>query len=191
MYGGSFDPVHLSHIGLAHAALGYGLSRVILVPCRIAPHKDHLPAEAHHRWAMLEAAFAGEPGIELSSFELESEEISYTHKTVEHLQSLHPGKRLTLILGYDQFLTLEEWKLFSDWGRTIDYLVFPRDGQAAEIPPGLVDLNITFATEDLPHISSSLIREEIQAGHSLEKLLPPAVALYIADHKLYQNGNQP
>lgn len=188
MFGGSFDPVHLSHVALAHAALGYGLDRVVLVPCRIAPHKDHRPVDARHRWIMLETAFDGEPRIELSAFELESDEISYTHKTIEHLQSLHPGTRLTLILGYDQFATLSSWKLFSEWGRKIDYLIFPRDGSPTSIPPKLADLNITFATENLPPISSSFIRQEIEAGRSLEKLLPPAVADYITRHKLYLNG---
>lgn len=186
LYGGSFDPVHRSHVEIVRSALGYGLEKIIVIPCRISPYKQGNPPVApEHRWAMLEAAFRSSPRVELCRYELEGRSISYTHRTIAHIQHLYPDARLSLILGYDQLASLSLWKNFSEWEQKTDYLVFPRDGLAVEIPPQLQHLKITAAKEDVPPISSTRIRLSVQLNKSLRTLVPRAVEEYIRKNRLY------
>lgn len=191
IYGGSFDPVHLGHVGLAQAALGYGIHRLIVIPCRRSPHKrpedgKEIPTSAEHRWVMLQRAFAHMPKIELSCFELDGPEYSYTWQTLEHFQKTCPqGTRLVLVCGFDSWLSLPHWARFEEWKDSVDYLVFPRKGQVVQAEPeSLKNLSVTFAKEELPEVSSTELRQALKDARS-HPLLPTLVLDYIREHQLY------
>ena len=62
LYGGSFDPPHIAHIQVPHAAMEcLGFDRVLYVPAFQSPLKETTPTSANHRIAMLELALADCP----------------------------------------------------------------------------------------------------------------------------------
>ena len=73
IYGGSFDPPHISHVLAAVYALKVGgFEQVLVVPVfEHAFQKQLTPFQ--HRWRMCELAFAGIAGAEVSALERELE----------------------------------------------------------------------------------------------------------------------
>jgi nicotinate-nucleotide adenylyltransferase len=193
--GGTFNPPHLGHLALARCALEQlGLQRVLLVPSCVPPHKraEDDPG-AEHRLRMCELAVAGVPGLEACPLEVRRGGPSYTVDTLLTLRSLHPDATLTLILGSDIARTLPSWRrpdeLMALAGIAVASRAAPagpgeggagRDAASPELPTGAISL-------DLPEVpvSSSLVRARVAAGRSLDGLVPPAVAAYIAAHALY------
>ena len=78
LFGGTFDPIHLGHLGVAEAALAaQAAGSVIFIPARIPPHKrDRQLSGSTHRMRMVELAIAGTPAFSVSSWELERDSIS-------------------------------------------------------------------------------------------------------------------
>ena len=59
--GGSFDPVHMGHIGLAQETHErFSLDQILFLPVFQSPHKPYIPlASSTHRMAMLRLALKG------------------------------------------------------------------------------------------------------------------------------------
>ena len=112
IYGGTFNPPHLGHMGAARcAAKALGLDRLLVIPDRIAPHKQ-LPMDSpapEQRLEMLQISLRDEAGIEASDLELKREGVSYTYQTVEQLREMYPHARLYLLMGTDMFLSFHNW----------------------------------------------------------------------------------
>ena len=77
--GGTFDPVHLGHIGLAQAALHeLMLDEVLLMPANKQPFKKNKHVEdALKRLRMIELAISNCEHIGVTDIELQSEGLSY------------------------------------------------------------------------------------------------------------------
>ena len=102
IYGGTFNPPHIGHISAALQAVdALRLDRLLLIPDRIAPHKQ-LPegsATPEQRLEMLEIAAKNYPQLEVSDMELLREGTSYTYLTILELKGIIrrlPGKRIIL-----------------------------------------------------------------------------------------------
>jgi nicotinate-nucleotide adenylyltransferase len=55
--GGSFDPVHLGHLGMARTAAEIvELERIVFMPCFVSPFKSETVANAEQRIKMLQIA---------------------------------------------------------------------------------------------------------------------------------------
>ena len=113
IYGGTFNPPHLGHIGAARcAAAALGLDRLLVIPDRIAPHKQ-LPVDSptpEQRLEMVRLSFGGEPNVEVSDLELKREGVSYTYQTVEQLKEMYPEAKLYLMMGTDMFTSFHQWR---------------------------------------------------------------------------------
>ena len=113
IFGGTFNPPHIGHIQAAQQAItALGLSRLLLIPDRIAPHKQ-LPENSptpEQRLDMLRIAAADCPQIQVSDIELCREGVSYTVETVTALKKLYPRAELVLLMGTDMFLSFDSWK---------------------------------------------------------------------------------
>jgi len=88
--GGTFNPVHLGHLILAQTALEtFDLSRILLVPCAVPPHKEAAGLiAAGHRRAMVEAAIEGDLRFDLCDAELRRGGVSYAVDTVRELPAI-------------------------------------------------------------------------------------------------------
>lgn len=135
IFGGSFDPVHDGHIHLATLAKeAADLDEVWFLPCRISPHKTtRPPTHGATRVEWLRTALAGIPWAKTDLMELESDEPSFSHRTLEKLASRHPENEWFWIMGGDQWAALPTWKHPEILAGLAEFIVLARDG--AEVLP--------------------------------------------------------
>lgn len=194
LYGGSFDPVHNAHLALARTALDHlALDEVRWVPTGQAWQKQGARAGGADRVAMLAAALEGEPRFVLDRQEIDRAGPSYTIDTVRALQASQSAAHWFLIIGQDQYRNLPTWKDWPSLLAAVTLAVACRDGEAPD--PGGAPLAATphrlvrLPMPPMAH-SSSDIRTRLAKGAEpsslAPSLVPPAVASYIARHRLYQ-----
>ena len=184
--GGSFDPVHWGHLVLARDAMEQaGLDRVSMVPVSRNPLKDEGPlAPAADRLAMLRAACALCPGLDVLAWELDREGPSYTIVTVERLRAAHPGAVLHWIIGEDQLPSLHLWHRIGELARMVTFLVLTRPRSSGLSSP-VEGLRLEFLRRREVDISSTEIRKRLAAGLPIGHMVPPEVSRHIEQHSLY------
>ncbi|HKY50933.1 MAG TPA: nicotinate-nucleotide adenylyltransferase [Candidatus Limnocylindria bacterium] len=181
VFGGTFDPVHVGHLGIALAALeSVPLDRVLFIPARRSPLKDRDPvASVADRVTMLERAIANEPRFALSRVELDRDGVSYT---VDTLEALRGEGELFLILGGDALADLARWRRPDRIRELATILVAER--------PGAPETDPTYGARpfDAPKldISSRELRARVARGRSLRYLVPDAVWEHITKRGLYR-----
>jgi nicotinate-nucleotide adenylyltransferase len=185
LFGGSFDPVHCGHLLVAQAAREeLALSRLCFIPAAQSPFKPHrIPADAQQRLRLLRLALAGRDWCEIDEQELNRGGISYTIDTVRAYQQRYPGTELHCLIGADHVPTLPAWRDAGALADLVRFVVIPRPGQSS------VPLPAPFRGRELSGfplgVSSSQIRDRIQAGLSIEGLVPETVAEAIRNSGLY------
>jgi len=186
VYGGTFDPIHTTHLDIARTALRHAhLDRVLFIVAARPPHKQgEVFAEAQDRLELVRAALADEPAMEASRLELDRSGYSFTVDTLDLLQQQYPGAALYLILGYDSLVELPGWRDPEGIFARAHILAAPRPGVLAPVPPmlaGHYDL-LPFQERE---VSSTDIRARIAAGEEVRAWLPPAVERLIRQKGLY------
>jgi len=210
--GGTFDPVHLGHLGAAEVARStLALDEVLVVPSHIPPHRLAQPdASGYHRFAMVALAVASARGLAASDVELVREGRSYTATTLRglHRRGFSPSQ-LFFITGADAFAEIATWHEYPAVLDLGHFVVIARPGfpvetlrsrlpglasrmrtvagsgwsQTAEDPPDRTSiLLVEVAT---PDVSSTQIRERIRGAQPLTGLVPRAVEIHIYRHGLY------
>ena len=113
IYGGTYNPPHTGHMQAALEAVRLlKLDKLLLIPDRIAPHKE-IPSGSpapEQRLQMLRIAAADCPEMEVSDIELQREGPSYSYLTVEQLREQYPDAELILLMGTDMFLSFHTWR---------------------------------------------------------------------------------
>ena len=197
IYGGTFNPVHTGHIHAAkQAAELLGLDKLLLIPDRIAPHKE-IPAGSptpEQRLQMLRIATAGDPQIEVSDIELKREGPSYTYLTVEALREIYPDAELILLMGTDMFLSFHTWREPARILKHAAVGVFYRGekGEKEKILAQKPSLEACGAKVELVEnqvlsISSTQLRRLI-AFRCAGEFLPDGVGAYICQKRLYDTA---
>jgi len=177
--GGTFDPVHNAHLAWARAALEHlRLDRVLFIPTGTTRYRSPAVASGNDRAAMLRLAVAGEPRFRLDTRELQPEASGYTVDTLKALRTELGDAELYLLIGADQYEKLASWHRPEEVKRLAKIAVFSRPGFQPKGEAQLIPL------EPMP-ISASEIRARVRRGESADGLVPPAVANYIAGHRLY------
>lgn len=185
IFGGSFDPVHLGHLLVAHAAREeMNLDHLIFMPANISPFKaQNTPAPESLRMRMLRLALAGMEWCGVSEMELNRGGVSYTIDTVRSVSGQFPGCRLFLLIGEDNLGGLSGWKEFEELRKLVEFLVIPRPGSPAV--SGFSGMTL-HRLEGWPiELSSSVIRQRIRDGLPVDHLVPPVVAGVIHHNQLY------
>ena len=185
VFGGSFDPPHLGHLNVARdAAEHLGLGRVLLVPAHRSPFKTDSDATAPDlRRGMCEAAVAGDPLFEVWDGELRRPPPSWTVDSLEALET--PGRRLTLLMGQDQWATFHRWKAPRRILELARVAVLDRGGYDG--PPGPADGDWPCVRVPVRRleISSTEIRDRVRTGRSIRYLVPEPVRSLIESNTLY------
>ena len=111
IFGGTFNPIHNTHVEMAKAALKEGgLDEVWVMPAKVSPHKLGMKIVADsYRFEMVKLALAREKNILPSDYELVRDRVSYTSDTLISLKEDYPDDEFTLIIGGDSVLYLEDW----------------------------------------------------------------------------------
>ena len=181
LFGGAFDPFHLGHLAICDAAVkSAGLDRLIVIPTGKAPHKEGFGAGFEDRYAMTAAALKGRD-FELSRWEGERDEISYSADTVEHFRREFPDDGLFFLIGADSYRDLYRWYQPERILAAATLAVFPRGGMDVKVKPPAIEIKM-----EKIKISSTEIRELIRSGGDPRPFLPPAVYEYIIKHNLYK-----
>lgn len=203
IFGGSFDPVHTGHLGLAREVLNAGLAdEIMFLPAAHAPHKLDRPATAPKiRLAMLNAIL--EPGFAYCTYEIERNEVatSYSYQTMRTLNYAFSHVQLKFLMGMDSLRGLHTWREAAALVRENEFIIYERPGQDRPSLEELIEQFSRLSPTDAPHfaekllnsivtlpefsISSTGVREAVKNGLNLDSLVPPAVQKIITKHKLY------
>lgn len=177
------NPPHLGHAALARvAAEQLGLECVLLVPTGVPAHREPPAVSAGMRLRLAQAAAVDEPVLLASSVEVDRAGPSYMADTLAQLARAAGDVELVLLLGVDQYATLDEWHDPERLRGLATIAVAPRPG--VEIVAGSA---ILIAMPEMD-IASSVIRRRIASGESIDGLVSPSVAALIAAEGLYQSG---
>ena len=87
-----------------------------------------------------------------------------------------------MVMGADQLIKFHRWKNYEGIMNSVQILGFNRDS-CDFTPPD--EMNLTWLKDFKVDISSSIIREKIAKGDSLENDLPSSIQRYIQNNKLY------
>ena len=199
IYGGTFNPPHTGHLQAAKQAVEVlDLDMLLMIPDRIAPHKD-IPAGSpapEQRLEMLRIALAGEEKIQPSDIELRREGVSYTYLTLEALKEQYPEEELILLMGTDMFLSFESWKEPERICAMASLGVFYRGekGEKEKILAQKAALEakgarVELVENDIINISSTQLRR-LLAFHAADEFLPAGVGEYIRANGLYDTAAQ-
>ena len=193
-YGGTFNPPHIGHIQAAKQAVtALGLTKLLIVPDRIAPHKvmpENTPS-GQQRLEMLRIATADCGQIQVSDIELSREGVSYSYETVTQLKEMYPDAELVLLMGTDMFLSFPNWKNPDIILENASLGVFYRGdkGEKVAIEAQKAEMErqgakITLVENDVIHISSTQMRR-LLAFRCAGEFLPDGVLDYIRENRLY------
>jgi nicotinate-nucleotide adenylyltransferase len=212
LFGGTFDPIHLGHIrAAAEVCRKVGLDRILFIPSYLPPHKSGgASASAADRLRMVELACRRRTAFEASDVEVEAREKSYSILTLRKVRALRPEARLFFILGVDAFLEIGTWREYEKVIGACRFIVMGRPGFDLERARGVLGgrlrgiMGPLEAAGDLARptrprlrvillpiravdVSSTVVRDRIRRGLSVDGLVPRAVAAYIRDRQLYQS----
>lgn len=209
MYGGTFDPVHYGHLKPVEILANLiGLSRVIVMPNNVPPHRPQPEATSAQRKHMLELAIADKPLFSLDERELKRETPSYTSETLKAWRAEQgPEQPLAFIIGQDSLLNFPSWHDYESILDNAHLLVCRRPGYTLTMKEDAhqawLDRHLTHSAEDLHrtpagkiylaetprfNISATLIREHLERGESCSGMLPESVLTYIEQQGLYRHA---
>lgn len=184
--GGSFNPVHVGHIMLAdYIAQFTDIDRVLLMLSPLNPIKENpgqLVADSH-RLEMLRLATEGNPRLEPCGIELSMPRPSYSIDSLDRLQKLNPDKRISLIIGSDNWLLFNRWREHEAILKRYSPVIYPRPGY--DIDPSSLPHGVSLVNAPVVDLSSTFIRNAIAAGKDMTEFLPRGVAEYIRNNNLY------
>jgi len=198
LFGGTFDPPHRGHLGVARAAAdAFGLDGVVFAPAGLQPLKlDIASASFADRLAMVQLACLEEPRdprFVVSSIDAPRADgaPNYTVDTLATLREQMPDAALYNLVGADSFLSLRHWRQPERLLALAEWIVVSRPGYPLD---DLSALRLTEAQRARVHlletvhedISATALRQRLTAGESCADLLAPAVASYIRAHRLYR-----
>ncbi len=178
---------------MAEATWRLGLDRVIAVPTGDPYHKERRPQpDAETRFGLAEAAFGEHRSVTVSRLEIERAGPSWTSETLEAIDTRFPDSQIHFLMGADAALG------FGSWHRPERVLELARVGVAPRSEVERSRLVEVFAGLDgadrldlfeMPRldISSSLVRQRIEAGEPFRHLVPAAVSRMIDNEDLYAN----
>lgn len=172
VFGGTFDPLHVGHrIVAIDVVEGLSLDRLVIVPAARPPHRaTTLPGDV--RLALTRRAFAENPRVEVSDIEFRREGPSYTVGTLERIGAAHPGDRLFLVMGSDQYEGLSDWRRPDRIVELAELAVMRRAGRRI-----VADERYPFQPVDVTRVdlSSTEIRRRLDAGRSVRYLVPDVI----------------
>lgn len=191
IFGGTFNPPHHGHVICAQEArIQLDLDEVRLLPVGRPVHRDAPDVDAQTRAAMTRLAVIGQPGLDVSTIELEGEGPSYTVDTLEALTAKEQGNDFTLIIGADQAMGFGNWREPKRIGELAQIAIAARvdhdqDEAVAEVIRATEGKQpVVF---DMPRIdlSSSAIRDRVYRGRTVAHMVPAGIPELIEERGLY------
>ena len=194
IFGGTFDPPHLSHLILAEEAMHQmDLERLLFVLTPDPPHKqDQLITSSAERLLMLEAAIGDNNKFEISRVEINRPGPHYSVDTVRLLQKEFPTALLIYLMGGDTLGFLPGWSRPEEFIKACYQIGVMRrpddkvDLAAIELELPGVSEKVQFIEAPLLEIASHQIRRRVAEGRPYRYYVSPAVVEVIKDRGIYR-----
>ena len=211
LFGGTFNPFHNGHIGIIeHIKKAYGLRTIYIIPSATPPHKPGTDlAPADDRFEMVRQSIKGREGFIVSDKELTRKGPSFTIDTIKEFKNdLGEEADLFLLMGSDAFFDIPTWRQMDLIFNSVKIIVMLRghfENHDAfisfideHISKGYIfnekadcffheeKQNICLCRVPRIDISSTMIRERVKYGKSIEGLVPAGVLKIIHEKELYQ-----
>ena len=195
--GGSFNPPTIAHLILIKAAIeGVGADKGFFVPSNNAYVKRKMSKtdtpnaiySEDERLTMLSAMCAEDE-------RLSADPLEYVYKkrsgnslaTMDAIQEKNPDAELYFLFGGDKLKVFTKWKTFDEFVQKYRIIVFKREGNDPETEihktQALREHSDAFvilpSPEGIEGISSTVVRERLVQGDSVEEYLHPSVWQHI------------
>jgi nicotinate-nucleotide adenylyltransferase len=189
IFGGTFDPPHIGHLLIAQTIIeSENFERLIFVPANISPaKKGKTISSTKKRLDMLNMALIGNDNFEISDFEINKGDISYTVDTLtEFSENRNLAKKdLYFLMGSDTLREFHKWKDPKKIMNLCNIIVAIRPGfTPSDIPQWILD-EVHFANIPQFEISSTNIRARWRDGKTIRYMVPKDVWKYINKNGLY------
>ncbi len=192
--GGTFNPIHNGHLAMARAALEQcDLSKVIFLPNGNPPHKIGEPiVPAEHRLSMVKLAIGGTCAFEVSDYEINRSEPSYTVDTNRVFKRMYDCP-VHFIIGADSLYTLFKWYCYDELLAECSFIVADRlSTYGSDVAKACSEHNqrggkATLLSMPAIDVTSTDIRLILKNGGNASEYLPSSVAEYIKANNLYQS----
>lgn len=190
LFGGTFDPPHLGHLGAAQAvASQVGIEEIRFVVAHDPWQKSdqRVVTPATMRREMVELLIQDQAGFTVDDREIRRGGPSYTADTLEEIHSERPDVDLYLIVGQDSAAAIG-----ATWQRpevifhlaTLVVVTRPHAAlQKSALPSDSIYVEMTPVD-----VSSSQIRHVATQGGSLAHLTTDSVAQFISSNGLYRGA---
>jgi nicotinate-nucleotide adenylyltransferase len=188
-FGGSFDPPHLGHIGIARAAQkALRLDTILFAPVGVQPLKPlGSTASFEDRVAMTELAIKGLPQFAISF--VDAPDVTgapnYTIDTLLRLREQFPSAQLFNLMGADSLVGLRRWYRGAEIPFVAPLIVASRPGQRLEelgaiLPDGLTVHEDAGAAESAEDVRMRMFTIQSSAGAAAEFYLLPGLQIEIS-----------
>ena len=192
IYGGSFNPIHFGHTGLAKWVLEHtDLDEVWLMVSPQNPLKRNSALlDESERLAMARLAVAPYPMLRACDFEFTLPRPSYTYHTLQELRKAYPDHKFSLIIGEDNWQCFDRWYRGEDIARETPIIVYPRDVEGKlKVFSAMHEIPLSLGLPKLLPYSSTEVRARIAQGDDTSHMLHPDVAQYIKERQHYTLKN--
>ena len=173
LLGGSFDPIHNGHLHIAREILRSGLvSGVIFLPnARHNFKQGSVLLDFNTRYDLVASVL--EPGMEV--WDDDAQGSGFTSELLQRLRRKHPERFFFWVIGSDNLEALPRWHDFPWLRENVRFLIIPRPGYPASgsVLKRIRRKTLKIAPSD---VSSTLVRQRIQAGKSIAGLVPRSIA---------------
>jgi nicotinate-nucleotide adenylyltransferase len=187
IFGGSFDPVHKSHIQTAELAFkSFNLKKMIFVIAYTPPHKTKQYAYIEDRISMLKLATGNMQKTEISLYEAQKLEMVYSYQTLDYFNNLYTKDEIYMVIGSDSLLDLPNWKNIDYMAGRYKFIVAKRPGFEVNENVKYLD-RCVFIDKETEDISSTEIRRFVKEDYKKAvSLLDKKVYNYIIQNGLYK-----
>lgn len=187
--GGTFDPPHVGHVEIACSVRDeLELDEVLLVVANDPWQKtgSRTISSAADRLALVVAAVDGIDGLRASSMEIDRGGPSYMIDTLLELERLDPAGTRFLIVGADTAAQLGTWERSGELSDHASLVIVERPG--ADPSPDPVGWSVSHVVGPRSLVSSSMVRDRLGSGLSIDDLVSEAVLTQIEQRRLYGVG---
>ena len=187
LFFGSFNPVHVGHLIIAEfMATRTELDQVWFVVSPHNPLKErNTLAKDQARLQMVRLAIEENPKLKASNIEFSLPKPSYTIDTMVYLHEKYPQHKFSLIMGGDNFASIDKWKNFELLLKRYPIHIYNRKNWKIE-KEVFKKADIRYYDLPLLDISSTFIRQSLREGKSVRYMVPENVWQFLEGSNLYK-----